>query len=224
MRKERLVDQAYGHVKQMLLNGLVRAGERFSIDEIANSLTMSRQPVMDAMKRLALEGFVEIVPQVGCRVRSSRDEEIDDFFRLFAAGEGQIAELAAARAERDDVLKLKLISAQIGALSSLDNDVKVRGTAYRHLNRQFHAEMRRIARSPVVASIVESLGDRSDFYIAQSEQPVFGRYVSVAHAEHETIIAAIAEGDAAAARAACIGHIFAAESRLLTNPARARKI
>jgi DNA-binding GntR family transcriptional regulator len=221
MRKERLVDQAYEHVKQLLLDGLVRGGERFSIDEIASTLTMSRQPVMDAMKRLAQDGFVEIVPQVGCRVKSSRVEEIDDFFQLFAAGEGLIAELAATRAQGDDVLKLKLISAQIGALCGLNDDVKVRGTAYRRLNRQFHAEMRRIARSPVAASIVESLGDRSDFYIAQAEQPVFGSHVAAAHAEHETIIAAIEAGDAKAARAACAGHIVAAEGRLLTHPVKA---
>jgi DNA-binding GntR family transcriptional regulator len=220
MRKERLVDQAYEHVKQLLLDGLVREDERFSIDEIANTLTMSRQPVMDAMKRLAQEGFVEIVPQVGCRAKSSRVEEIDDFFRLFAAGEGLVAELAAMRAQGDDVLKLKLISAQIGALSSLNDDAKVRGTAYRRLNRQFHAEMRRIARSPVVASIVEGLGDRSDFYIAQSQQPVFGGHVAAAHAEHEAIIAAIEAADAATARATCAGHIVAAEGRLLTNPAK----
>lgn len=220
MRKERLVDLAYEHVKQLLLDGLARADERFSIDDIASTLAMSRQPVMDAMKRLAQEGFVEIVPQVGCRVKSARDEEIDDFFRLFAAGEGLIAELAATRAQGDDVLKLKLISAQIGALSSLNGDIKVRGTAYRRLNRQFHAEMRRIARSPVTASIVESLGDRSDFYIAQSEQPVFGGHVEAAHAEHEAIITAIEQSDAAAARAACESHIVAAEGRLLTHPTK----
>jgi DNA-binding GntR family transcriptional regulator len=218
MRKERLVDLAYEHVKQMLLDGQVRGGAKFSIDEIADTLDMSRQPAMDAMKRLAQEGFVVIVPQVGCRVKSSEAQEIDDFFRLFAAGEGLIAELAAKRAKDDDVLKLKLISAQIGALSTLQDDVKARGTAYRRLNRQFHTEMRRIARSPVAASIVESLGDRSDFYISQAESPVFGAHVASAHAEHETIIAAIERGDAKAARAACEGHIVAAESRLFTNP------
>ncbi len=214
MRKERLVDQAYAHIKKQLLDGLVSNQGWFAIDEIAGTLGISRQPVMDAMKRLSLEGFIEIVPQVGCRVNSASPDEIADFFRLFAASEGLVGQLAAERATSDDVLQLRLLSAQIGALSDWDGDGGVRAQSYRLLNRQFHAELRRIARSQVVGDIVERLADRSDFYIAQSGGAEFNRHVVPAHHEHEHILRAIEQRDAEGARAASVEHIAAAAGRL----------
>ena len=47
MRKERLVDQAYAHIKKQLLDGLIRDSAWFAIDEIAAALSISRQPVME---------------------------------------------------------------------------------------------------------------------------------------------------------------------------------
>lgn len=218
MSKERLVDQAYRHIKSLLLDGLVRDQNWFAIDEIAVGLGISRQPVMDAMKRLSLEGFIEIVPQVGCRVKSASTSEIADFFRLFAASEGLIGQLAAERATRDDLLRLKLLSAQIGALGGWDGDNATRAQSYRLLNRQFHAELRRVARSSAVGDIVERLADRSDFYIAQSGTAQFAEHVGPAHDEHEQILQAIECRDPALARAASESHIAAAAARLHPAP------
>jgi DNA-binding GntR family transcriptional regulator len=214
MRTERLVDQAYTHIKKLLLDGLVRDQSWFAIDEIAGDLGISRQPVMDAMKRLSLEGFIEIVPQVGCRIKSASPDEVTDFFRLFASSEGLISQLAAERATTEDILQLKLLSAQIGALGGWDGDSSTRAQSYRLLNRQFHAELRRIARSSAVSDIVERLADRSDFYIAQSGTAEFSEHVGPAHAEHERLLLAIERRDPELARQAGESHIAAAAARL----------
>jgi len=215
MRATRLSDTAYEHIKAQLLDRRVQANAWLPIEEIAAELGSSRQPVMDAMKRLVLEGFVEIVPQVGCRVRNPDVQEIDDFYRLFAAGESLIAELAAARATPTDILTLQLISAQIGELVKTPVSDEHKGETYRTLNRRLHAEMRRICRSQTLADVVESLGDRSDFYVALSDQPMFALNIDQAHREHEEIVAAIAKGDGKAASKAMENHIFATERRLL---------
>ena len=215
MRANRLSELAYAHVKGMLLGGGVAANAWLPIEEIALQLGASRQPVMDAMKRLVMEGFVEIVPQVGCRVRNPDTQEIDDFFRLFAAGEGLIAELCAARATAADILSLQLHSSQIGALIRMGLESDKQGENYRILNRALHAEMRRITRSKPLADVVESLGDRSDFYVALTNRLVFALNIEQAHREHEAIIAAIAKGDTAGARQAMESHIFATERRVL---------
>jgi DNA-binding GntR family transcriptional regulator len=155
---------------------------RFPIDKIAADLKMSRQPVMDALRRLATEGFIEVVPQVGCRVRRPEIDETRDFFELFAECEATTAELAATRADKDNILSLRLISSQIGALVNQAAEVETKADVYRRLNRQLHMEIRRAARSPLVAE-------------------VFGLNHQVAHAEHEAVIEAIAKGSAKKARA-----------------------
>jgi DNA-binding GntR family transcriptional regulator len=216
-RRGGLAERAYDHIKKMLVTGEVTRRDWFPIDEIAATLNTSRQPVMDALRRLSTEGFVDIVPQVGCRPRSPEISEIRDFYRLFAEGEAIIAELAAARATPESVLALKLISSQIDALANQMGDLGNKADAYRSLNRQLHTEIRRAARSPSLAEIVESLGDRSDFYIAFFRNKVFALNMKVAHAEHEQVIAAIVARNPAKARAAMKRHIRATEKRLEEN-------
>ena len=74
--------------------------------------------------------------------------------------------------------------------------------------------IRRAARSATLAEIVESLGDRSDFFIACAKGQVFSPNLAAAHAEHEEIIDAIAQGDRRRARNAMKRHISATEKRL----------
>jgi DNA-binding GntR family transcriptional regulator len=216
-RRGGLAERAYEHIKRMLVTGEVTRSEWFAIDSIAARLKTSRQPVMDALRRLSTEGFVEIVPQVGCRPRNPPISEIRDFYRLFAVGEAIIAELAAARASPENILSLRLISSQINALANQMGDMHNKADAYRSLNRQLHTEIRRAARSPSLAEIVESLGDRSDFYIAFFRDRVFALNLKVAHAEHERVIEAIVARDPRKARIAMKRHIRATEKRLEEN-------
>ena len=216
-RRGGLAERAYDHIKRMLITGEVTRRDWFPIDKIAGTLKTSRQPVMDALRRLSTEGFVDIVPQVGCRPRNPEISEIRDFYRLFAEGESIIAELAAERATSENILAFRLISSQISALANQLGELANIADTYRSLNRQLHSEIRRAARSPSLAEIVESLGDRSDFYIAFFRDKVFALNLKVAHAEHEEVIAAIVSGDPRKARSAMKKHIKATEKRLEEN-------
>jgi DNA-binding GntR family transcriptional regulator len=216
-RRGGLAERAYEHIKRMLVTGEVTRRDWFPIENIAATLKTSRQPVMDALRRLSTEGFVEIVPQVGCRPRTPDIGEIRDFYRLFAEGESIIAEFAAQRATSENILTLKLISSQISALSTQLGELENKADAYRSMNRQLHTEIRRAARSQSLAEIVESLGDRSDFYIAFYRDKVFALNLKVAHAEHEEVIQAIVAKDPRKARAAMKKHIRATGQRLEEN-------
>ncbi len=208
-----LADRAYDHLKHLLITGDINHQDWFPIEQIAGSLNTSRQPVMDALRRLAIEGFVEIVPQVGCRPKRPELCEIQDFFRFLADGEALIAELAAQRAQPGDIVSLQLISAQIGALSNHDASAEMH-EIYRTLNRQLHRELRRIARSPALAEIIEGLGYKSDFFIAFANGERATPDLRAAHAEHEQIIEAIAAGDSHGARSAMMRHVAATEHRI----------
>lgn len=198
----------------MLFESRYAPNDWIPVDEIASELNVSRQPVMDAVKRLAIEGFVVVVPQVGCKVREYSAEEIHEFFELFAEGEALVAELAARRATAEDVLKLQIISGQIEQLPSLKFGKHDLARVYRGLNRSLHSEIRRIARSAPVTEIVESMGDRSDFFVATSGRPMFAETLNAAQSEHQAIIAAIAKRNANAARDAMRLHVLGTDVRL----------
>ena len=216
--RPRRTEIVYDHIKQSILDGVLDAAAWIPIDRISADLEVSRQPVMDSLKRLAIEGFITIVPQVGCRLRSYEPTQIDDFFKLFAEGEALVAELAASRATEDDLADMSAISARIGRLRIDAMPDQERGRAYRRLNRALHLRMRQTARSPVVAEIVEALGDRSDFFIALARRPIFAARLEQAHAEHEALLAEIAAGNATAAAAVIRAHILAIGARLRPAP------
>lgn len=212
--KRSLADHVYDELKGMLFESRFAPGDWIPVDEVAGELNVSRQPVMDAVKRLAIEGFVVVVPQVGCKVREYSGDEIHEFFDLFAEGEAVVAELAAKRATADDVVKLQIMSGQIEQLSSLKLGKFDLARVYRGLNRTLHSEIRRIARSAPVTEIVEAMGDRSDFFVATSGRPMFAETLTAAQTEHLEIIAAISKGNASAARDAMRRHVLGTDKRL----------
>ncbi|MBJ6135265.1 GntR family transcriptional regulator [Ochrobactrum sp. Q0168] len=213
-RQSGLAEFVYGAVKERLLNGNLEPAQAVSVEALTEELDVSRQPVMGALKRLSVEGFVVIVPQVGCRVRQYSSQEVTDFFRLFAEGEALVAEFVAERASLQEINRLEVISDQIGRLRETTAEPDYTARQYRVLNRELHLEMRRISRSVPVAEVVETLGDRSDFFIAAARRPIFADRLTTAHDEHEEIIKAFRERDVATARNVMKTHILQIEQRL----------
>lgn len=109
-----LMEQAYQTTKLRLLTGGYRAGDSISVEDLVAELGTSRQPVMDALRRLATERFIEIIPQVGVRVVVPDRRDVLDFFRLLAATEAVCAALAAERADKSGAAKLTEVNEQIG--------------------------------------------------------------------------------------------------------------
>ena len=212
--KVALSHHVYAFVKDQLLDGKYRPDTWIPIEDISKIIGVSRQPVTDALKRLAVEGLVTIVPQVGCRARSYELAEAADFYRLFAEGEALLAELAAERAEPTDLIALRVISAQIGELTARESDQGELGHLYRILNNKFHSELHRIARSPAVAETVEMQRDRSDFFVALTNRPIFAERLRAAHDEHQEIFEAVAARDGKRAAQIMRQHVLAIAERL----------
>src|SRR3954452_12638490 len=177
-RGMRLGSVAYEQIKEQLLEGRWAAGERLSLESFKSQLGVSKQPVMEALRRLDADGLGEIVPQVGCRVASYAPQEVGDFFTLFAAFEGAIAGVAAARRTDDDIVTLRDMHARIGELTD-EHDVDSRAHGSRVLNRALHGVIPRMARSNLVEEMSLRMWDLSDFLINTA-----GVHPPLAHALH----------------------------------------
>lgn len=206
-----LSDVAYEFTKERILDGAIGRGEWIRVEDIAAKLGMSRQPVMDALRRLSIESIIEIVPQVGSRVAVTDPREIADFFRFFATTEGLTAEFAASRANAAETSELRRIHREIAALAESKAPQMKLARRYRLLNRAFHSQIHSMSHSKIVSDIGASNWDRSDFFIAVASPGdlVFARRIKIAHAEHGQILAAIAKGDAKGAAAAMGAHLLA---------------
>ena len=194
-------------LKERLLGGRYPMGSRISIEEVKAEFGVSKQPVMDAMRRLEATGIVEIVPQSGCRVAHYSAQEIRDFFNLFGRFEGEIAAAAAARRSDAQLFELDDAWQRIADLEELD-DPEERSREYRFLNRQFHLVIHRMSHSRVMANLSERMWDLSDFLVTtiggvqQLSNSIHNR-----NHDHDVIRTAIRSQNPDVARAAMQSHI-----------------
>jgi DNA-binding GntR family transcriptional regulator len=204
----RLGAYVYDTVKERLLDGQWRAGEFIRVEALKDELGVSKQPIMEALRRLAGDDLVEIIPQVGCQVPIYPANEMSDFFKLFASLESEAATIAAARRSESEIARLTGINAQIGVYSDLP-DPRDRVHHYRTLNREFHAVILEMAHSPVVTRTSSRMWDMSDLLInASGRTDPLADDIGARHAEHELIIEALRARDAQGVRDQMRAHIL----------------
>jgi DNA-binding GntR family transcriptional regulator len=203
----RLGSVVYDQIKDRLLEGRYAANERLSVEGLRTEWGVSKQPVMEALRRLSGDGLVDIIPQVGCRVSAYTRREVEDFFLMFGGFEGTIAGIAALRRSDEQLAELNQMSAEIGQLRA-ETDPTVRSHGYRVLNRRFHAIIHTMAHSRVMAETSSRMWDLSDFLINTTggPQPLSGA-LEQRHDDHERIRAALRAGDQHTARQEMEHHI-----------------
>ena len=203
----RLGELAHQEIKDRLLDGVYAAGQKLSVEELSSELEVSKQPVMEALRLLSADGLVTIIPQVGCRVAAYDDQEVKDFFALFASMEGAVAGLAASRRTDAQLRALDEISARIGVLVD-EEDPARRAHAYRVRNREFHAQIHAMADSAIIVDLSQRMWDRSDFLINTTDLAYPLHSVAKRHHDHENIRRALHARDGELARRTMEEHIL----------------
>jgi len=197
-RRGRLAEHAYSYTKDLIFGGM-EPGQKIRVEDVVSALHTSRQPVMDAFKRLAAEGFLEIIPQVGCRVVSVQASEVSDFLTVFAAVEASVCGLAALRRTQDELDHLAALAHQLTVITE--------GREHRMLERAFHAQVHAMAHSAISAAVAGSLWDRTQFFFGlmhdEALEPRTG---------YENIHAALAAGSQHGAERAMLAHILGAKA------------
>ena len=141
-------------LREMLLRGQFRAGERLAELTIAAMLNASRTPVRLALERLAHEGMLEVLAAGGFRVRAFTIPEIWDAIEIRGVLEGTAARFAAERFESaDESQQLDSCCRQMERMLPVTIDSFA---DYLEVNDAFHHEMWRLSKSPVLVRTLES--------------------------------------------------------------------
>jgi DNA-binding GntR family transcriptional regulator len=200
-----LSDRCEHYLRALLLEGGLEPNQPLSVEAVASALNVSRQPAMEAVKRLAADGFVTIQPQVGCRVVLPQPDHVADFYRLFAPAEALIARFAAERRSMPEAQAFQDLSRQVEAEASQAGPPDRRSPAYRALNRSRYEALHAMARSPIAAGLVAGMWDRSDFYIRAAFGSLY--FTSAVRRAHVAITEAISAGDPDAAGTATADYL-----------------
>jgi DNA-binding GntR family transcriptional regulator len=186
-------------LRELVITGEFAAGEQLRQRDLAQRFGVSQTPVREAMRRLESEGLLICDTHRGFTVVPPDDGRIEENFQIRAALESLGASLAARKIDAQGLARLHDLNEKMRALIDDDDD-----PAYAELNREFHFTVYEFAHSPLLLSLMRLLW--------ASLHP--GPRVSRTHAEsarqHDAILEALTEGDAAAASARTYQHIMGA--------------
>jgi GntR family transcriptional regulator of vanillate catabolism len=140
-------------LREMLLRGRFRPGERLAELTLVPLLNASRTPVRLALQRLSHEGLLEAVPTGGFRVRSFTLSDIWDAIELRGVLEGTAARLAAERLAHPD--ELEELRASCAALEHVRPMTREAFLVYLEVNVRFHRELWRLAKSRTLLRLIE---------------------------------------------------------------------
>lgn len=205
---QRRAELAYEVIKRRLLRGEWKSGERIGIEGLKTELKVSKQPVMDALRRLSAEGLVEIIPQVGCQVPVHDYTETVDFFQMFASLEAESTAVAALRRTDGQLNELVAINEKIAASQYRDGSADL-AYHYLEINRQFHELLVEMAQSPILLRVSSLMWDMCDLVINSSFGPApLASEVHERYQDHQRIIEALRASDPPTAREEMRAHIL----------------
>ncbi len=115
VKRSSLTQQVTMKLRQAILDGRIKAGERIIEVDIAAMMNTSRGPVRDALIELEHEGLVIRERNRGAMVVNLSAEDVEEVWNLRVSLEGLALRYAMERATKDDLEKLEGIFKEIGA-------------------------------------------------------------------------------------------------------------
>ena len=159
-------EQAYRHVKSLVLDGSLPGGSMTSEGEIAEQLGVSRTPVREAFLRLETEGLLRLYPKRGALVVPVAPGEADEVLdaRLLVETHAAQAVVRLPDAELATLVALlrDLVTAQEAAVA--DGDV----AEYAALDARFHHEIVAAGGNGLLSTFFVSLRERQQRMVAHS--------------------------------------------------------
>lgn len=190
-------------MREAIIGGVLRPGERLMEIQLAEEMGVSRTPVREAIRKLELEGFVVMIPRKGAYVAGVSHKDVADVFEIRAALEGLAAGLAAERITEEEVEQMeRILLYNSGEEPSLEKIVES--------DTDFHALVYKASRNERLIQILGNLREQIQRFRATS-LAVPGR-IKDAIEEHRAIVEALANHDIEKAQELASTHIVTAEN------------
>ena len=119
-----LRDVVFNTLRQAILRGELKPGERFMEIQLANKLGVSRTPIREAIRKLELEGLVLMIPRRGAEVAQITEKSLRDVLEVRQALEELAVQLACLRMTPEGLTELKKAAAEFERVLG-DEDITV---------------------------------------------------------------------------------------------------
>jgi DNA-binding GntR family transcriptional regulator len=208
-----LTEQTYQLLRDRILRRKIAADQKVSVDDIARSLGVSRTPVTDALKRLAADGLVEIVPRRGTFVTRLTTRDVHELFDLRLMMESYAANQLVAAGQGMKVAEDVERAAQMMA-RAVDAEDYVDYEAFIEHDRLFHRTIVAALGNRRLLSTYDALN--THMYVVRAHYVETVEAARDAQEEHAAIRRALVSDEPLAVEEAISTHIVRVRDRIGT--------
>ena len=144
-RPPTLHDDVLGRLRALIIEGELSGGDRVNERIVCGQLGISRTPLREALKVLASEGLVQLLPNRGARVTKLTEPDLRAMFEVLASLEALAGELACARMSEAEIAEIQALHYQMEA-----HYHRRELPAYFALNQAIHRRLVQGAGNPVL--------------------------------------------------------------------------
>ncbi len=206
--RPQLSEEVATHIRDLIMAGSLRPGERLRLEDLAAQLGVSITPVREALLTLRSEDMVELQPRRGYVVAPMSRQDIEDVFALQANLAGELAARASRRTSQDQLAELNDLQA---ALRTAADEARL--PELEQLEFSFHRLINRVTESRKLARFLHTATRYTPHRFYASDPAWRANMVS----DHQALLEALAARDADAARAAMARHFSDGAERLLKH-------
>jgi DNA-binding GntR family transcriptional regulator len=188
LNRRTLHDEVVDRVRTLVIEGQLAPGSRIHESQLGNALGVSRTPLREALKVLASEGLIELVPGRGAVVKRLTHKDVRDMLDVLVALETLAGRLACRNATDSDIGRLRALHDEMMALYAAGNRLE-----YYWRNQAIHAGLAALSGNALLGSLHHAISARLKRirFIGNEEPDKWAGAV----AEHEAMIAALEARD-----------------------------
>lgn len=195
-----LRDVVFNTLRQAILRGELKPGERLMEIQLANKLGVSRTPIREAIRKLELEGLVLMIPRKGAEVADISEKSLRDVLEVRKALEELAVQLACDKITKEEIEDLKKAAEDFKKISK-SRDI----TEIAEADVRFHDIIFMATDNQKLVQLLNNL--REQMYRFRVEYLKKEEVHPQLIAEHEKIIEHIMERDKVKASAIVSEHI-----------------
>jgi DNA-binding GntR family transcriptional regulator len=205
-----LHEEAVDRLRDLIVQGRIEAGARLNERVLCEQLGISRTPLREAIKLLATEGLVELLPNRGAVVARIDAARLAETFQVMGAVEGLAGDLACRNASEQRIEEIRALHQKMLAMHA-------RGdlAGYFRYNQAIHLSLVEASGNAVLANTYRQLNANvlRARYMANLSKERWEEAVR----EHEEILAALVARNAAKLRRLLQDHLVNKLASVLTG-------
>jgi DNA-binding GntR family transcriptional regulator len=179
--------RTYDYIRNSILRGTFPSGSFVEEGTVANEIGVSRTPIREAFNKLSAEGFVELIPRRGARVRAISPSEMHQFFETRIVLETYAARRVCAIRppipQRVDEL--------VSEMERLTQFIMAHEIA--ELDRELHRIIVELSGNDVLLELYDALQFRH--LLACASIPIDEKLLSIVLEEHKELVEALKNYD-----------------------------